>query len=198
MPFQPLIYGSSMFTYHIIIFGDSFILFLQLLPKPGNSLPVTLSAALEGPVGWAQERLRWREWDPGSAPSLRFPTFCLSPRSSSFSLGDLFLTFSLSLSYPLQPVGMDLPLASATYFKCLARTCHSSRWTNIYWVPIVRSTVLDTEDIQEGGGKCVQREISTLQPLQEGRGDKVCINRSHKGGRDRPLEDGCEDAVLQS
>lgn len=42
--------------------------------------------------------------------------------------------------------------------------------------------VLDTAYIQEGGGKCVQREISTPEPLQERR-DKVCINKSNRGGK---------------
>lgn len=43
--------------------------------------------------------------------------------------------------------------------------------------------MLDTTYIQEGGGKCVQREISMPQPLQERKRDKVCINKSNKGGK---------------
>lgn len=37
--------------------------------------------------------------------------------------------------------------------------------------------------ILEGGGKCVPKEISAPQPLQERRRDKMCINKSNKGGK---------------
>lgn len=47
---QLLMYGSCMFIYHIVIFWVSFALFLQLLPKPVNSLAITLVAAREGLV----------------------------------------------------------------------------------------------------------------------------------------------------